>query len=405
MCDTLCLRTATGMVFAKNSDRPPRESQVLLAHGARAARAALETQYLRIPDPGACAFVASHPTWLWGAEHGLNEHGVAIGNELVWTVDDPRAQPVGLLGMDLVRLGLERGRTADEALHAITAALAEHGQGGSGQHNVDDPYFSSFMIADARGGWVLETSARTWAARPIGDGSSISNRISLTTDWTISSPDVEAGADFDRWRSPKIPTSIADHRLGATRQCIARRSQPLDSSVDTSAVADVVATLREHGNGPWGSPGSPDGDAIDTERRALPPATAEDGRNVTVCMHVGDYQTTTASLVVDLRTDAPPRAWACLGSPCVSVYVPFFPPSVPSTLSDPSQWHRFARLRSRVEARPDAIDAVRAVLAPAERELWEDADRAAAAGAQSSVAAFTARASGVVDAALTALGV
>ena len=81
MCDTLCLRTGAGMVFAKNSDRPPGEAQVLLAHVARRAGAALDTQYLRIPDPGAHALVASHPTWLWGAEHGLNEHGVAIGNE------------------------------------------------------------------------------------------------------------------------------------------------------------------------------------------------------------------------------------------------------------------------------------------------------------------------------------
>ena len=398
MCDTLAFPTGTGMVFAKNSDRPPGESQVLVAHGARPARDTLDTQYLRIADAGACALVASHPTWLWGAEHGLNEHGVAIGNELIWTVDDPRAQPLGLLGMDLVRLGLERGTTADTALAAITDALAEHGQGGSGQHDQDDPYFSSFLIADAHGGWVLETSARTWAARPLGDGSSISNRVSLTTDWTIASPDVEPGTDFDRWRSPKIPTSIADHRLASTRACIARRPLPHDR--DT--VAAVAATLRDHGDGPWGAPTAAGPD--DSERRALPPAIAEDGRNVTVCMHVGDYQATTASFVADLRIDAPPRAWACLGSPCASVYVPFFPLAVPTTLSDPAQWERFARLRHRIETEPDALAAVREVLAPAERELWEAADDAAA-GTDATRAIYTTRCSRVVDAALTTLGV
>ena len=103
------------MVFAKNSDRPPAEAQVLLAHVARSPGRALDTQYLRLPDPGATAFVGSHPTWLWGAEHGVNEHGVAIGNEKIWTVDDPHALPPALLGMDLVRLGLERSRTADDA--------------------------------------------------------------------------------------------------------------------------------------------------------------------------------------------------------------------------------------------------------------------------------------------------
>jgi dipeptidase len=360
----------------------------------------LDTQYLRIPDPGAHALVASHPTWLWGAEHGLNEHGVAIGNELIWTIDDPHAQPVGLLGMDLVRLGLERGRTAEDALDAITAALAEHGQGGSGQHHEDSPYFSSFMIADARGGWVLETSARTWAARPVGDGSAISNRISLTTDWTRASDGVEPGTDFDRWRSPKITTSIADHRLAATRACIARRPMPRDGTT----VTDVIATLRDHGTGPWGAPIAGEA-AFDAERAPLPPAIADDGRNVTVCMHVGDYQATTASFVVDLRIDGPPRAWASLGSPCASMYVPFFPPTVPTTLGNAAHWQRFAQLRDRVQAEPDALEAVRVVLAPAELELWEEADEAGRTGAAASRALYTTRASRVVDGALTSLGV
>src|SRR5262245_26137856 len=210
------------MVFAKNSDRPPDEAQVLLAHRARAAGAALDTQYLRIDDPGAAALVASHPTWLWGAEHGLNEHGVAIGNEKVWTVDDPRAQATGLLGMDLVRLGLERARDADDALAVMTRLLDEHGQGGSGERDHDAPYFSSFLIADRTDGWVLETSGRTWAARPIGAGAAISNRLTLDTDWVRASADVAPGQSFDKWRSERVPTSIADHRLAATRATIAR---------------------------------------------------------------------------------------------------------------------------------------------------------------------------------------
>jgi hypothetical protein len=377
------------MVFAKNSDRPPGESQVLLAHVARSAGATLRTQYLAIPDAGAAAFVGSHPSWLWGAEHGVNEHGVAIGNEKIWTTDDPRAQPAGLLGMDLVRLGLEQARTADDALTVITAALVAHGQGGSGEQHDDEPYFSSFLVADARGGWVLETSARTWAARPVGDGSSISNRISLATDWTVASPDVEAGASFDAWRAPGFPTSIADHRLAATRACVARRP---------GGIADVVATLRDHGNGPWGDP-------EEAGANALPQEGDADGRNVTVCMHLRGYQATTASLVAALTVDAPPRVWACPGSPCASVYVPVFPPAVPGVLTDPAQWQRFARLRDRVEADPDALGIVRAVLAPVERELWEDADAAHATGTQGALAKCTAGASRTVDAALTTLGV
>jgi secernin len=382
------------MVFAKNSDRPPAEAQVLLAHTVRHAGGELDTQYLRMPDPGAYAFTGSHPTWLWGAEHGVNEHGVAIGNEKIWTVDDAYALPPALLGMDLVRLGLERGRTADDARDAITNALAEHGQGGYGEPGHTAPYFSSFLVVDARGGWVIETSARTWAARPVGNGAAISNRISLSTDWTLASDDVVPGADFDRWRSPTIPTALADRRLVATGACVARRSRG-------DAIADTVATLRDHGEGPWGAPGSGDATAISP----VPDGLLAEFEGVTVCMHVGDLQTTTAAIVVDLRVDGPTRAWACLGSPCVGVFVPCFPPAVPAALSDPAQWQRFTQLRRRVETEPDALEKVRAVLAPVEDELWADADERFATGASGPLEAFGAVATANVDAALDALGV
>ena len=385
------------MVFAKNSDRPPTEAQTLLTHTARSPGGTLATQYLRVPDPGAFAFVGSHPTWLWGAEHGVNEHGVAIGNEKIWTVDDPHALPPALLGMDLVRIGLERGRSADGARAAITTALEAHGQGGSGEPGRDAPYFSSFLVVDAHGGWVIETSGRTWAARPVGDGSAISNRISLSTDWTIASSDVAPGSDFDGRRSTTVPTALADHRLTMTRACVAQRSVDRDGD----AIGEVVATLRDHGDGPWGAPRSSAG----AEVSPIPDWQANDFRGITVCMHAGDHQATTAALVVDLPTQAPPRAWACLGSPCAGVFVPFFPPAVPIGLRDPAQWQRFARLRERVETETDALAEVRRVLAPAEAELWEEADECYATGAHGPGESFAATASARVDAALTALGV
>ena len=233
----------------------------------------------------------------------MNEHGVAIGNERVWTIDDPRAQRCGLLGMDLVRLGLEGGRTADDALAVMTHAIAEHGQGGSGEHGYDAPYFSSFLVADARGGWVLETSARTWVARPVGDGSSISNRLTLTTDWTRASDDVGRGTNFDAWRSPTIRTTFADHRLAATRACVARRA---GASVATT-IADLVATLRDHGNGPWSAPS-------EAAANPVPRVRFEDDRHVTLCMHLTDDQATTASFVADLRANGPARGGRARGA-------------------------------------------------------------------------------------------
>ncbi len=92
MCDTLCAIGRGRTLFGKNSDRPVAEAQVVEKYAARPAGDRLRAQYLEIDDAGAYGLVGSRPTWLWGFEHGVNEHGVAIGNEKVWTVDDP-SQP------------------------------------------------------------------------------------------------------------------------------------------------------------------------------------------------------------------------------------------------------------------------------------------------------------------------
>ncbi len=390
MCDTLCVHRPDRTLFAKNSDRPPGEPQVVESHDRHGAGTA-QLQYLSIPDPGAAAAVVSRPEWLRGAEHGLNEHRVVVGNEKIWTVDDPHAQPTGLLGMDLVRLVLERARDADGGLRVLTALLAEHGQGGSGEVDRDEPYFSSFLLADPHRGWIVETSGRRFAARPTRAGDAISNRVSLGDSWTVASPEIAAGTDLDQWRDARVPTGIADFRLDATHACAAAATTP----------REIVATLRHHGSGPWGAPGSNPDDV-----RALPDEIGSDWSGITVCMHTRGADTTTASMVCELPVDPDEatRAWFALGSPCASVFVPAFPPFVAPQLADAAQWWRFATLRERVETDPDALAAVRAELAPVEAALWEGADDCARAGADAR-AAFAHDAFRPVADALTRLGV
>lgn len=383
MCDTLCVRRDDGMLFAKNSDRHPDEAQVVEWHPRRTACGTVRTQYLAIDDPGAYAFLGSRPTWLWGVEHGVNEHGVAIGNEKIWTVDRPHEHAPALLGMDLVRLGLERGRSADEALSVMTALLERHGQGGTGEPHRDEPYFSSFLIADPRGGYVVETSARTWVARPIDAGAAISNRVSLGTDWTQASSGLGAGADFDRYRSPKVSTAPADHRLAVTRAAVAHGTR--------TTAADLARVLRDHGTG------------IDPS--VIPAAADDDSRGFSVCMHRPEaHSQTTASMIAALHVDAPLRAWVCLGNPCASIYVPCFPPAVAPELGDPMQWRRFAELRDRVEAEPHQLAGVRTALRAVEAEIWERADTVYASGGRAQ-ATFAGTVFSAVDAALHRLGV
>jgi dipeptidase len=392
MCDTLCVIGAGRSLFAKNSDRPRDEVQLLESHSPRAAGDTVRTTHIEIPDTGACAVVGSRPAWMWGFEHGVNEHRVAIGNERIFTMDDPHDAPAALTGMDLVRLGLERSRTADDALEVMTSLLERHGQGGACSDGEDDPYWSSFLVTDPRGAWVLETSARTWAARAVDDGAAISNRVTLDADWTRASDDLSAGDDFSVRLDPAVPTEPSDVRLAVTRSCVATGAAGLTPR-------DLAATMRHHGHGPWGRPGSPP-EAVDP-----PPTTSAPGWDgFTVCWHIRTVEATTASMVAELDADldAPLRAWVTIGSPCVSVYLPVLLPVVPAELAEPATWQRLARLRDRVEDDGDTLLDVRRVLGPVEAVLWDRADEAA--GDPVAQATLATEAWPMVDDALRRLG-
>lgn len=366
MCDTLCAIGNGRTLFAKNSDRPSTEAQVVEGFAPRNAGGMVRTQYLEISDEGSCSVVGSRPVWLWGFEHGVNEHRVAIGNEAVYTEQDGTSRDPALIGMDLVRLGLERGRTAAEAVDVMTALLETHGQGGD-CYESGGTYSSSFLVADPHEAWLLETGGRTWAAKRFDSGAAISNRISLRDDWDLASADVEPGGDFDRFRHPEVGTRFADVRLAASRACLARGASAL-------APRDLAAHLRHHGERPWGAPGA---DVFDVS--GLPERGAGDAA-FTICMHVRGAATTNAGMVCELPDSParPLRAWVALGSPCASVFVPIFPPEgVPGCLSDEKTWRRFAALRDRVESDASALAAIRSVLGPLEAELWAGADTAA----------------------------
>ena len=184
-CDTwVALPDATAdhsVVLAKNSDRPPMEAQPLVQfpHQRHAAGETVKCTYIEIPQVAETyEHIGSKIWWIFGYEHGMNEYGVAIGNEGEMS-KEPMQWVGGLLGMDLVRLGLERGKTAYEAMHVMIDLLEQYGQGGNCQHEGEwgkSTYHNSFMLADPREAWVLETAGKYWVAKRIRNGVySISN--------------------------------------------------------------------------------------------------------------------------------------------------------------------------------------------------------------------------------------
>lgn len=356
-CDSMVAlgsRTTTGTtIFAKNSDRPAAECQPL-AHAPAARHAPgsrLRCQYVEIDQvEQTLGFTGARPSWLWGLEHGVNEHGVAIGNHTIFT-RDPVAE-TGLLGMDLVRLGLERGATATAAVDAIIELIEQHGQGGSGYADTHWPYHNSFLVADAREAFLLEASASRWAVkRATAGGLSASNHATIGTDWERLGHDtVEHAIAKDWWEEPTgvrfdfarayrstdlAPPVISSGRYGTT--CRALAGEPLD-------LAAVQRVMRDHHHG---------GDVH------VPGLAPDDERYFSVCMHADPVGTTTASMVVELHGDAsrPLVAWMALTSPCIAPFLPVVVGAKPpaellrgeADSSSGGAWHRFKALLTDVE--------------------------------------------------------
>jgi dipeptidase len=313
MCDTLVFVGPAGVAFAKNSDREPSEPQVLNRLAAGPARRVDRTTWIEVPAAGPRrAVILSRPTWLFGGEMGVNERGLAIGNEAVFSrLVDRRGQ--ALLGMDLLRLALERCDDARHAVDEITRLLTSHGQGGpAGFRDRSFRYDSSFLIADGREAWVLETAGRVWVARRIVAGvAAISNRYGIGREWDLAAPDLhdtarraglwngrgdlDFAAAFDSFWMPRL--GRARERAAAAAACFAHAGPALPT------FAELWSWATQHA----ASDGHP-------------------GSNADICMHATGLlrpSQTTATLLAHLRPDQPPVVAATGSSaPCLSVLRP-----------------------------------------------------------------------------------
>lgn len=318
MCDTIVAvppATADGAVwFGKNSDREPGEAQLVEHLPAQrfSAPAKLQCTYVAIPQAAQTHEVLlSRPFWMWGAEIGVNQRGLAIGNEAVFTkVPVPKT---GLTGMDLLRLALERTATAREALEFITRLLTEVGQGGlCGYRHKGFRYHNSFILADPQEAWVLETADRFWVAEKVRGIRTISNVLTIGQEFDLLGDGTfefakqqgwcKSAADFDFARafgdSFYRTTSGGELRRACTHQRLAQNNGKLKRS-------DFFAALRDH--------------------TGLKPT--EGWRMKMPCAHASWQRTrqsgqTTASLVSRLHARESVHYLTGTSAPCLSVFKP-----------------------------------------------------------------------------------
>ena len=172
-------------------------------------------QYIEIPQvEETFAVILSRPAWLWGAEMGANEHGVCAGNEavcsrLIGECDDGVER---LLGMDIVRLVLERAATARAAVDVAASLLEQHGQGGGcAEGDSGWCYENGFLFADPSEAWVLETAGvGLWAAErvPPGAARNISNGLSIRRP-DLLRPGLQEEAARRGWLRPDTAAAAA----------------------------------------------------------------------------------------------------------------------------------------------------------------------------------------------------
>lgn len=234
-CDTLVvlppLTGSDAIIFGKNSDRPSGEVQEILYVPSKTfgRNEKVQCTFIEIDQfPSTYSVLLSKPSWMWGAEMGSNSCGVVIGNEAVWTVVDDDSQTERLLGMDLLRLGLERSSNAKEAVTIVTSLLEKFGQGGPcSDTDLNLLYHNSFLIADKTEVWILETAGQLWAAEQVTSGHrNISNCLSIGTNITLMSEGLKSYAKEQKLWKGESEFSFKDvfsSREGCYREVAGRK--------------------------------------------------------------------------------------------------------------------------------------------------------------------------------------
>ena len=268
MCDTFVALPATTkqktMLFAKSADCEVNEANAVICipRQKHVKGESVRITHLVIPQAEETYEVfLTKAFWTYGCEIGINEYGRAMGEEAVFTTEMTEEKD-GIIGPDLMRLGLERAKNCREAIDIMTALLEKYGQGGSAELKGNSHFDSSFLMSDTSEAYILETAGRNWAVKKIEDFDSISNLLGITTNWTTCS--IASGTKKTDWAKtfalPEVPPTLGSPE----RQ---RYTYDTLKEVKGQITAQTMFRIMRHHNDEYH------------------PATADAHRNI--CIHAG----------------------------------------------------------------------------------------------------------------------
>lgn len=300
--DSFIFRAENAIWFGKNTHSPPSVAQApVFASLARGLAPTRRGEFIELEGGGSrLAHFASGAVGAWGAQVGVNQHGVAVACHLAATKLAGHGKP-GVSGRDLVKLALEQARSSRDARDVITRAVERYGQGAGKRLVSLAGYDSSFTIADFHEAWELETAGTFWAARRVPVYAARSDCLEIGEAFDLAASGAEDYARDRGWAPAGEPFHFArafGRRWPGAPASARKRRQTLLAGLE------ALGGIREPGQAHF----------MALLGRHAGPAPGGSGD---VCRHAaGGATRTTASTLVRVDFSGLPRLWHSEGAPC-----------------------------------------------------------------------------------------
>lgn len=193
MAQGSALASGKGTIISKNRDQSfATLSEIGLHENSRySSDEVYQAAYITIPQViETYKFTGSRTAGRWGYGMGINEFQVSVSDNDS-TSRDILTFKKGLHDNDVVRLVLERAKTAREGVDVVANLVEKYGQAWNG---------IIFEIGDPNELWIVEVTGHRWVAkRYINTVTARSNQYQIGDDYDLSSKDLVSFAIAQKW--------------------------------------------------------------------------------------------------------------------------------------------------------------------------------------------------------------